>query len=165
METRKNPREIFRKFAVAFPLYSLPFTSDSGVKASGSRSPTLVTNPFTSEVRQNHWKIAELDQHLAAGAAGRGRRAGISDYGEAFDSLATRGHRCRHGVPLGAHAETVGSVFDIAAHMHATLRVEDRGSHREVRVRRVRFLPHLRGSFNRRSMVSGLKSGMKQLYR
>ena len=51
-------------------------------------------------------------------------------------------------VPFGTDTETVGRVLDVAADVHLTIRIENRGPDREGRVRRVGFLAHRGSSFD-----------------
>ena len=51
-------------------------------------------------------------------------------------------------MPFGTNTETVGSVFDIAADVYMTIRIENHGPNREGRVGRVGVFASRRGSFD-----------------
>ena len=58
---------------------------------------------------------AELPEDLAAGAAGRRRRCGVGDDGDARELAMPFGERLEHRDALGADGQAVGGVLDVAA--------------------------------------------------
>src|SRR5471032_502402 len=94
------------------------------------------------QIGQHHWQVlaAQLENHLAAGAARRdrlGRIARDSQHGEVawLAALGDCAEKCR---ALGAIAQAICSVFHITATEHAAILAQQSRTDFEARVRRIR---------------------------
>src|SRR5579884_2206515 len=106
---------------------------------------------LSRQVNKNQFRISgKLPQNLAAGATRRGEGAGIGGDCHPLQLARAFRHSFEHSDAFGAHGQTIGSVFDIAAGKYAAVLVFERGSDFETRIRRVRALASSEGSFNQR---------------
>ena len=83
---------------------------------------------------------AELPQDLTARPARKaGRRIRAHDDGEPYPALIRIGvgNHPSYGITLGAHAEPVGGILDVAANMQGASTGQDCGPDPEAAVRRV----------------------------
>src|SRR5262249_4836475 len=95
----------------------------AGVKRLGQQLLDSVTPYVAGQVGENNLGLVagELPDHLPAAAAGRRDAVVIGHYCDFHDLALAFADGFEDGDPLGAHAQPVGRVLDVAAGEHTAV--------------------------------------------
>ena len=132
-------------------------TAASSVKPWGSSSPRVVVEPQALGAADMDGRLGarELGEALAAAAAGRAWPVAAAEDEHLDDALLARLHHGGDGGGLGAAAQRVGGVLDVAAGIDASARPADRGTDVKAGVGSVGALARARAAFRSSSMPPG----------